>query len=153
MSSTDSTSFDTARTRREQLGDAMQALAALVDQPVQNPARWQAEVISALDTTRDGIHEHVERAESADGLYTMIRTDAPQLDRQLEQLADEHVAMLDTTAELRQRLDQLQPEAVESEAPAVRSEARSLLETLRRHRERGADLVYKTYHVDIGSNE
>jgi hypothetical protein len=93
---------------------------------------------------------HVEITEAEDGLYAEILPAAPRLAHMMDVLRREH-------HEIREALDHAlhaieAPEGA-GEPEALREELLGLLGHLVRHRQKGADLLYEAYDVDLGGQE
>jgi ElaB/YqjD/DUF883 family membrane-anchored ribosome-binding protein len=135
------------RRRRAELRDSLSAFESALAAPA--PGRlpqWTERVCAALMELSADFREHVAIAEAPDGINARALRSAPRLAKAVERLVAEHVEL---TARMNQLLDAL---AAPAAAPAdeVRDEATRLLGRLVRHRQRGSDLVYEAWAVDIG---
>jgi hypothetical protein len=135
---------------RRALRHGAELLAAIRDfqcalaTPYGNPG-WRCGVAAELPRLRAALVTHVELTEGPEGLYAEVLADAPRLVRQVNSLGREHATMsaaLEALEALAQRVD--------AEPERVRCWGSDLLRELSRHRQRGADLVYQAYTIDIG---
>lgn len=132
-----------ARLRRVALGEAMGRTELALTVPSASPS-WRDGVIDALHHVRVALAEHVDEVEGAEGLLVELRQADPRLVSKVDQLEREHPQLVRAVdAALRS----VEAEPVEE----ARSTVLDLLLALSRHRQRGADLVYEAYNVDIGA--
>jgi hypothetical protein len=107
-------------------------------------------VADALQGLHHAFESHVTEVEHDDGLLARLRADAPRLSNGIERMFAEHLAIgteLDEAASLVERCEgACDTEMVES----IREAFVDVLRSISRHRQRGADLVYEAYTVDIG---
>lgn len=137
---------ESARERRQALKGAMEQLQVAATTPAAM-AGWLDRVSEALDGVADALDRHVGMVEGEDGLLAEITEMAPHLQPAIGQIRADHNelhAQVDST-----KLVVKQAPAAADGQEAVRREIRSLLFSLGEHRERGADLVYDAYNVDI----
>ena len=161
-----SRAFAEARQRRVELHEALVNL----EQEIASPARgrvadWAADVTKALLNLQMAFDEHVIAAERPGGLYDEVLEKSPRLAGQVRRLRDEHPVIGDAITEDLDRL--AQPVADDkSDAPTgpddaadqdpvddVRDDLQRLMGLVVRHRQRGADLVWEAYNLDIGGAE
>ena len=146
---TDTTALDEARTRRFALGDAADLVEDLIARPGSDP-RWTLRVADAVQGLDRAVRAHVEEVEADDGLLPQVRRESPRLANGVERMVHEHVTItteLDEVAELvRSCAGDCGAELVEQ----VREAVGDVLRSISRHRQKGADLVYEAYNVDIG---
>jgi hypothetical protein len=144
---------EVVRKRRRLLRHCMEHLEATIAAPA--PGRettWAQEVTSSLDTLASAFERHVTETESRDGFLHQLTTDAPRLDPAVRRLRRDHL-------QIRLLIENLQESArgaAVGEDPSpenLRTAALELLGRLARHRQRGADLIYEAYMVDIGTGE
>ena len=134
------------RTRRAELRESMSALELALAAPRADPGRWLERVHAALVELDGDLRTHVEITEGEGGRHADVAEVAPRLAGPAGQLADEHGVA-------RRLIDDLlaQPAALDrADLGQVRTRANELLAMLVRHRQRGADLVYEAYQVDVG---
>lgn len=140
---------ETAR-RRADLYAALAAVEHAISRPgVGREAQWAEGVVRSLHDLDHEITEHIEVTERPDGLYDEIMETAPRLAGKIQRLRDEHPVMRDTTRELIARLETT-PVGEVWTLDDAREELQRLLGVLVRHRQRGADLVWEGYSLDIG---
>jgi len=135
------------RRRRAELSDSMSAVArALADPAHVRGMDWSARVRFALVRLSGDFREHIAITEGPEGLYRELEQIAPRLISAIDRLTREH-------AEIGRRIEELLA-GVEADAitPAerVRRSGTDLLAALMRHRQRGADLVFEAYQIDVG---
>jgi hypothetical protein len=144
---------EVVRKRRRLLRHCMDDLEATIAAPA--PGReqtWAREVTASLDTLSSAFEHHVTETESRDGFLRQLTTDAPRLDPAVGRLRRDH-------RQIRLLIENLQTSArgaAVGEVPSpeqLRTAALELLGRLARHRQRGADLIYEAYMVDIGTGE
>src|SRR5262249_36154881 len=103
-------------------------------------------VAPLLDPLRAAFDDHVEFSEGPDRLFVELRGDwvegAPEIDR----LCREHVA-------IRSAIDQVQQQVDAGNDEATRAGVRHLTKLLHQHRQRGADLLYNAYNVDVAAGD
>ncbi len=130
-----------------ELLSAMQHLDLAVTTPDDDPV-WLERVRHRLDLVRVAFHAHVEATEGADGVYADAARTDPRLSHQARRLVREH-------ATLGSALTSLWGMAAQRIAApeAVRHQALSVLADMRRHRQRGAHLVFEAYEHEIGGEE
>jgi len=138
------------RRRRAELRDSISALEhALAAPATGEPEVWTGRVRTPLTQLAADFREHVEITEGPEGLYRDLLETAPRLSGEVARLAEEHV-------EIEQMLDDLLTFAATPEAgedlERTRDLGTRLLGRLVRHRQRGSDLVYEAYEVDIGGD-
>ena len=104
----------------------------------------------ALNELLREIDTHIEITEGADGLYEEIGVTAPRLAHALDELRAEHAEMKTRTQALAAKVEA----APRDRAPVAetRDAVGQLLGFLVKHRQRGADLVWEAYELDIGGN-
>jgi len=137
------------RSRRAGLRTAMSALEYALAAPA--PRRvdeWRHGVRDALSSLHEVWTRHIVETEAPGAFLDDLVEEAPRLYNQSLRLREEHGEILSILLEVDDRLqpDHGDPEWVER----LRSVLTSLLVALARHRQRGADLVYEAYAVDIG---
>ncbi|MGH3680579.1 MAG: hypothetical protein ACRDT2_10070 [Natronosporangium sp.] len=139
-------SYEAARRRRAELLQAIQSFEQAVAAPAGGAAgpAWRERVRSRLAALREQLAEHVVVTEGPDGLYAELLEHAPRLDRPVAGLVAEHQKLLVRADSLARWL------RPDREVEPVRQRAGMLLSALSRHRQRGADLVYEAYAMDIG---
>lgn len=140
--------IDELRRRRAELRESMTALeVALSGPPAGGLERWRSRVEAALAELSGDLKAHVEITEGEHGLYVELLEAAPRLAGQVHHLTTEH-------GELRHRIDELEDLLDEVASPDVAGQVREkgldLLATFVRHRQRGSDLVYEAFEVDVG---
>lgn len=128
--------------RRRELGGAMAELEPAVAAPMADP-RWRGNVADALDVVADAFRVHCEEVERPDGMFEEVLTEAPRLDRDVDWFRADH-------ERLYARIDEMIAAVDVAEPQDLRDGLTDLLAELVRHRQRGADLVYEAYSVDIG---
>ncbi len=146
-----STQLERIRERRRQLHRALVQLEAALAGAAGRPAEWCDGVAAALARLDSILDEHVVGTEGRGGLFEQVVSDEPRLNRRVEQLRDEHGRLREATAAL---LAQCRGQVPTAEAVGhIREQALALLGVAARHRQRGADLLYEAYEVDISAGD
>lgn len=140
--------FDELRRRRAELLDSMRAVEQALSAPAPGrERRWAERVHVALVELDADLREHVAITEGAGGLYGDLLATAPRLAGQVARLTREHSVIKKHIDDLLARASA--PEVTEH-VEDVRETATALLAQLLHHRQRGSDLVFEAYAVDIG---
>jgi len=143
-----------ARKRRQTLHDAIVQLEMGISSPAAGRvADWGGQVTKDMVGVRDAFDQHLIATEKPGGLYEEIMDRAPRLAGTVKRLQEEHPAIEGAIAKL---LARLEAGEVDSEAwplDRARDDLQRLIGSVVRHRQKGADLVWEAYNVDIGGTE
>ena len=114
---------------------------------------WTALVTKEMTGVRDAFDQHVLVTEKPGGLYEEIIMRAPRLDGTVRRLKDEHPEIAEKIGEMLQRLELATIGGQEWPLDSARDDLQRFIGTVIRHRQKGADLVWEAYNVDIGGTE
>lgn len=142
--------LDRVRSHRAELGESMAALDAALALPVGLGALWRRRVRAALTELAHDLRDHRAVTEEPGGLYADAVSRAPRLASLAKVQMDEHLDFIEIVERLlgEREAGLRDPEAV----AAHREAATELVGRIVRHRQRGADLIYEAYEVDIGGS-
>lgn len=140
---------DALRRRRAELRESMNALELALASPApERQAYWAERVHVALVELSADFREHIDITESRpDGLYHELLQTVPRLSAAIARLTREHAVI---TRLLDDLLDRMSTPTANQDVDNVRDLGTALLGRLHRHRQRGSDLVYEAYQIDIG---
>jgi hypothetical protein len=143
-----------ARARRATLHDALVHLELAISSPASGRLReWSSLVSKDLVSVRDAFDQHIMVTEKPGGLYDEITTRAPRLDGTVQRLKGEHPEISEKIKAQIERMDSVQVGSDEWPLDQARDDLQRFIGTVIRHRQRGADLVWEAYNVDIGGTE
>jgi hypothetical protein len=144
--------LDDVRLRRAGLKAALSGLELALAAPFANRVDWVMHVRDALDAVHEVWTRHIVETEAPGAFLDELVTEAPRLSTPTSRLRREHSEILATIVRAEKRL--AAPPDVDDGyvawAEEMRVELTALLAALARHRQRGADLVYEAYAVDLG---
>ncbi len=139
------TALQGAAAKRIELKQALSQVEVAAASPSAEQS-WRPRLIEELEKLRAALQDHIDEVEADDGLLTEMLAEAPRLANQIASVRDEH-------PKLRHQIDQIILDAQGSEDVIdLRSGVLDTLTALARHRQRGSDLVYDGYNVDIGGS-
>jgi hypothetical protein len=140
------------RRRRSELRDSMSALELALSGPAPagHTAHWVERVHAALLELSGDLRQHVAVTEGPDGLYQDLLRTAPRLTGPVSNLTEDHAVI---NEQLEEVLALVATPASSEDVEQVRELGTALLGRIVRHRQRGADLVYEAYEVDVGGDE
>lgn len=142
-------SLEVARERRHDLREVLGELeAALAVPAAADPSSWVDNTVKVVLRLRDEFDIHIDVTEGPGGLYEECIDAAPRVAAQIGLLTKEHrklAAAIDLGIEALEAGD-----ADLARIDAIRDQLLELLRLLSRHRQRGADLVWDAYNIDIG---
>ena len=147
------TALGEARKRRQTLHDAIVQLEMAISSPAAGRVdEWSGQVTKDMVGVRDAFDQHIIVTEKPGGLYEEIMERAPRLAGTVKRLQDEHPAIEASIAKL---LARLEAGEVNDAWPLdkARDDLQRLIGAVVRHRQKGADLVWEAYNVDIGGTE
>jgi hypothetical protein len=101
---------------------------------------------------REAFDEHIFVTEKPEGLYEEIMSMSPRLAGKIKRLDEEHPVVLAEIDEILGKLDALDTQDIWPPEVA-RDDINKVLGRIVRHRQRGADLVWEAYNLDIGGTE
>lgn len=134
------------RSKRAELRESLGALElALAVAAREDHRQWIARVHVALVELSADFREHLDLTEGPDGLHHQLLRTAPRLFSGVQQLTEEHVVIKQLLDDLLALADAPAPDVDE-----LREQATQLLGLAVRHRQRGSDLVYEAFEIDIG---
>ena len=137
--------------QRTGLRRAMVALEIAAAAPLTGrPEEWVAALAPHMQALLAAWSRHIEVTEGPNGLFEQIRTDAPGLDFLLLRLHRDHARMLEDMGALARDAAASTGEGALQE---VRDRITDLQSRVTRHRQLGADVLYKAYAVDIGAGD
>ena len=143
-----------ARQRRATLHDALVHLEMAISSPgAGRIPEWTGTVTKELTGVRDAFDQHVIVTEKPGGLYEEIITRAPRLDGTVGRLKGEHPEISTRIEAMLERLDTVDVGGEAWPLDSARDDLQRFIGTVIRHRQRGADLVWEAYNVDIGGTE
>jgi hypothetical protein len=141
--------IESVRLRRAGLKSALSGLEIAIAAPA--PGRldeWAVGVRDALAVVQDVWTRHVVETEAPGAFLDELVEAEPRLAKPSQRLREEHSQISSVLVEVD---DALSPAELDDEwAERMRGLLTSVLVALARHRQRGADLVYEAYAVDIG---
>lgn len=146
----DNGALNAAGRHRVVLLDAAAGLEFAIASPIGRGVSWAEHVDGELHRLRGALSDHTREVEGDDGLLAEIVDQAPRLSNRVKLMKQEHREMDAQIGELIQKLGSLSPDSDEEATDEVRDLVLELLGRLSRHRQKGADLVYRAYGVDIG---
>jgi hypothetical protein len=111
---------------------------------------WGNSIREAVTQLRNEFDAHVQITEGEGGLLEEISQEAPRLAVDIAIIRNEHDEIYDTL-ELVELTVATALEMEGSDPEALRGRITTLLSRLSLHRQRGADLVYDAYNVDIAT--
>lgn len=139
------------RRRRTELRGSMSALESAMAAPSSGDRdHWAQRVYVALVELSADLSTHVDITEGPDGLYREVLRTAPRLAGSVKALTSEHAVINARLDDLLARTDAAGGAVGAEDVERVRELGTALLGRLVRHRQRGSDLVYEAYELDIG---
>ncbi len=135
------------RERRRQLRSVALQLEESLALAAGRQGEWRDKVAAALAQLQATLEDHIAGTEGSGGLFTQICEDEPRLDSRVAKLREEHERLKGRAADLLARVRGRVPDA--DEVAEIREAALVLLGLVVRHRQRGADLLYEAYSVDV----
>jgi hypothetical protein len=146
--------LEQARLRRKTLHDGLVHLEEAISSPAAGRIPdWTASVLKDMIEVRDAFDQHVEATERPDGLYDEIFERAPRLALGVQKLRDEHPGIAAAIRQMVERLEQVEIGGVAWPLDDARDDLQRFIGTVIKHRQKGADLVWEAYSVDIGGLE
>jgi hypothetical protein len=147
-STSDRTLLEKLRRHRAELRESIGALEAALAAPASgDQAHWAERVHAALAELSGDLREHIDITEGPDGLHHDVLEASPRLSDAVATLTHDHLRICRQLDELLVRV------ATPSGTVGVndiRDLSTTLLGSLVRHRQRGSDLVFDAYSLDIG---
>jgi hypothetical protein len=141
--------LERVRAHRAELRDSVAAVDEALASPIARGGAWRERVRAALAELSHDFRDHIELTERPGGLYESVKRGAPRLNSAVERLTGEHTQYADAIGGY---LTVLEHGGTIADLPAFREEVTSLMGQLVRHRQKGADLVYEAYDVDLGGS-
>ncbi len=144
--------LDDVRLRRAGLKAALSGLELALAAPFANRVDWVMHVRDRLGIVHEVWTRHIVETEAPGAFLDELVTEAPRLSTPTSRLKREHSDILATIVRAEKDLaaPPLEDDAYVTWAEDLRVELTALLAALARHRQRGADLVYEAYAVDLG---
>lgn len=139
--------LEQVREHRAGLRGAVRHVEDELSAPIATGAAWRARVAVALARLSRDFEDHISLTEQPDGLYVTARTEEPRLSGMVDQLVAEHATLAAAIADC---LGAYTDGPDDVDLTLLRERATQLVGDLVRHRQRGGDLVYEAYHVDLG---
>jgi hypothetical protein len=147
-STSDRALLEKLRRHRAELRESMGALEAALATPASaDQARWAERVHAALVELSGDVRAHIDITEGPDGLYRDLLETSPRLSDAVATLTQEHVRICRQLDDL---LVRVATPTVSGGVNNIRDLSTTLLGSLIRHRQRGSDLVFDAYSLDIG---
>jgi hypothetical protein len=146
--------LDEASKRRKTLHDTLVNLEQAISSPA--AARipdWTASVLKEVVEVREAFDQHVIATERPDGLYDEILARAPRLAGNIRRLKDEHPEITERVQAMVLRLETVPIDPDGWPLDHARDDLQRFIGAVIRHRQKGADLVWEAYNVDIGGIE
>ena len=146
-----SPALDAARQRRKTLHDTLVHLEEALSSPA--AARipdWTATVLKEMHEVRDAFAQHITVTEQDDGLYDEILDRAPRLEGNVRRLREEHPEIRTGIESMLERLENTEIGTDVWPLDQARDDLQRFIGRVIKHRQRGADLVWEAYNVDIG---
>ncbi|HUF96049.1 MAG TPA: hypothetical protein VMO52_08210 [Acidimicrobiia bacterium] len=137
-----------ARLRRLELHDAMTRLETQLARASGSDS-WRHDLEKALSDLGASLEAHIQDVEGGEGLLSRVVDETPHLAAEVASLKEEHQQL--SAARFRALATLRQPGRPDPDV--VRRRVTSLLGRLALHRQRGAELVYDAYSVDIGTGD
>ena len=135
--------------QRHGLRAAVADLTEVAKRPVV-ASTWAARVLEALAALRTALARHAEFTQAPDGLFADVVAQAPRLVNAVRHLEAEHEDLADRLTGCEAVVRGLDGEG--SVEPALAS-IHDLVAHFERHQDRGVELVYDAYNVDISPGD
>ena len=139
--------------RRKTLHDSLVHLEEALSSPAAGRIPdWTAIVAKEMHEVGAAFEQHIAATEQPDGLYDEILERAPRLAGNVRRLREEHPEIAEGIAHM---IDKLEHVEIGEGWPLdqARDDLQRFIGSVIRHRQRGADLVWEAYNVDIGGLE
>lgn len=139
---------DVRQRRKRMVAQMREVEAVLATALAGREAAWAEAAGAALGALDDVLVRHIAETERAGGLLATVRAESPWLDPQIRRLEADH-------GRLRRSLDAVRADLAAAGVDMdrlcdARDAATDVLAAIARHRQRGADLLYQAYDVDLG---
>jgi hypothetical protein len=108
---------------------------------------WLTDLRNSVRSLEVALSSHIVEVESPQGLLDRIVDQAPRLQRSVAATREEHAEIVNAITNALAMMD-TDDEGVGR--GQIREAVMEVLLALARHRQRGADLVYDAYDIDIG---
>jgi hypothetical protein len=147
------------RRRRAELLESINSLEQALAAPVPSgPIQWVQNVSAALLELSGDFRDHVELTEGPSGLYARVNRTSPRLSHQVLRLTQDHKTLTELISELLTLVGKAagsfaRGDSMRADVDEVRDGGTALIAALVRHRQRGSDLMYEGYTVDIGGQD
>lgn len=132
--------------QRSQLGQAMQRVELAAAAPAARDT-WIGELAEHLRQLDSAFDRHIRDVQAPGGLLDRILDQAPRLQRNVEASKADHAAVSEA---IKQAVSFTAADGAADRVDEVREATMAALLALARHRQKGADLIYDAYDVDIG---
>jgi hypothetical protein len=144
--------LEALRQRRAGMGAAMVDLEGAVARPSHPVEDWTEHVRAELEQLRAVVDHHIFATEAPGGFLNEMVDTSPRLANPAHRLREEHGEIVDALSAASARLRAGPSFDADDWVDVMRDRLLALLGMLARHRQRGADLVYEAYDVDIGGD-
>jgi len=140
------------RSRRAGLRSAMNGLEYALAAPAPNRVdEWRRGVTDALSSLHDVWTRHIVATEAPGAFLDELVGEAPRLSTPAARLRREHNEILGVITRAERALRQVLLESDHEQfVDTMRADLTEMLCSLAHHRQRGADLIFSAYDVDIG---
>jgi hypothetical protein len=132
--------------RRSELAAAMQRVEAAAAAPIGKES-WVADLRTSLEHLEQAWSHHTETTQSPMGLLDRVVEEAPRLQRAVAAMRADHGEMANTIGVAHDLVTKADDDA---DPDPLREAALEALVAVARHRQRGADIIFEAFAVDIG---
>ena len=140
--------------RRKTLHDSLVHLEEALSSPAAGRiADWTSVVVKEMHEVGAAFEQHIVVTEQPDGLYDEIPERAPRLAGNVRRLREEHPEITEGITHVLSKLEHVEIGTENWPLEAARDDLQRFIGSVIRPRQRGADLVWEAYHVDIGGLE
>jgi hypothetical protein len=144
--SADDAAFQRSRQHRRGVRRASIGLEEVLARPTaQEAGHWLGDVAVHVRALAEAFRHHVDQSEGPEGLLPQIVQAEPRLVPAVGAVKREHQVLLDAMS----RLEAATGLSQGADEQAVREDSLRLLHEVAAHRQRGSDLIYEAYYVDV----
>jgi hypothetical protein len=131
---------------RSELATAMQRVEVAAAAPVGKES-WVTDLRESLQQLEIAWDHHRIEMQTPTGLLQRVTDEAPRLQRAVSDMRDEQMGIATT---ITAAIEMVTAAGAEADPDPLREAAIEIFVAVSRHRQRGADILYEAFDVDIG---